>query len=63
MMYDLNFLSKQKEIYKIIRNIITKKNQEYIFMSYVLTIFAVIIGGFIVVSLMMQFLSRNLPQK
>jgi len=32
-------------------------------MSYVLTIFAVIIGGFIVVSLMMQFLSRNLPQK
>jgi len=62
-MYDLNFLSKQKEIYKIIRNIITKKNQEYIFMSYVLTIFAVIIGGFIVVSLMMQFLSRNLPQK
>jgi len=63
MMYDLNFLSKQKEIYKIIRNIITKKNQEHIFMSYVLTIFAVIIGGFIVVSLMMQFLSRNLPQK
>jgi uncharacterized protein YneF (UPF0154 family) len=32
-------------------------------MDYVLTIFGVIIGGFIVVTLMMQFLGRNLPQK
>ncbi len=31
-------------------------------MDYALIIFGVIIGGFIVVSLMMQFLGRNLPQ-
>jgi hypothetical protein len=32
-------------------------------MSGAITIFGVIIGGFIVVTLMMQFLGRDLPQK
>ncbi len=31
-------------------------------MSDAFTIFGVIIGGFIVVTILMQFLSRNLPQ-
>jgi hypothetical protein len=31
-------------------------------MSDVITTFGVIIGGFIVVTLLMQFLGRNLPQ-
>ncbi len=31
-------------------------------MSDAFTIFGVIIGGFIVVTIFMQFLSRNLPQ-
>jgi hypothetical protein len=31
-------------------------------MNSAITIFGVIIGGFIIVTLMMQFLGRNLPQ-